>query len=670
MKIPKLHLWIPAFNRFLLLSCIWLILILLLRAADLAGVNRFPAPPLQLISMAVWMDVLTLLGIIRWIVIPYLLLYMLVSRKLADGLYLLLIILYLIISLSLNLYFHQTNVPLGADVYGYSLKDIRQTVGAASGEISLKTIGVLAGIVVLAAVMIVWLSGRKITGDRRGFWFALLCLAFCFVPVSQALTSNRLKPEYAGNIVLNKTGFFLVKTQEYLFPRDWGAEGFIADENGLDPLFRAEPVAPDQYPFLYKPAQGSVLAPFLRETQRPPNIVVVIVEGLGRAFSGKGAYLGSFTPFLDSLSQHSLYWENFLSGGGRTFAVLPSILGSLPFARNGFAELPPAEMPQSLNLLNITARNGYHTCFLYAGDASFDNMEQFVRNQGVTNVVDKDSFGSGYELLPANSGGFTWGYSDAALFRKYLDITPVDTLTPRLDVMLTVSTHSPFKVPDQAHFNQLAENRLRALGLSREQLDDQLQYKSVYASVLYMDNALRTFFHDLAQRPDFNNTIVLVTGDHRLPEIPMRSKIDRYHTLLLMYSPLLQRPATFPSISSHLDIAAAFTGLLQRYPGFAVPAFATWMGSGLDTAREFRNVHHYPLMQTKNDLVDYVYGTWMLNNGSLFKILPNMDLEPSEDESMTRFLNAGFNAFRQQNNRMLQTGRLLPDSLYNAFMKK
>ena len=49
----------------------------------------------------------------------------------------------------------------------------------------------------------------------------------------------------------------------------------------------------------------------------------------------------------------------------------------------------------------------------------------------------------------------------------------------------------------------------------------------------------------------------------------------------------------------------------------------------------------------QNDLVDYVYGTWMLN-GSLFKILPNMDIwEPSEDESMTRFLNAGFNAFRQ-----------------------
>ena len=63
------------------------------------------------------------------------------------------------------------------------------------------------------------------------------------------------------------------------------------------------------------------------------------MEGLGRAFTNKGAYLGNFTPFIDSLAEKSLYWENFLSEGGRTFAVLPSFLGSLPFAKNGFNEL-------------------------------------------------------------------------------------------------------------------------------------------------------------------------------------------------------------------------------------------------------------------------------------------------------------------------------------------
>lgn len=179
-----------------------------------------------------------------------------------------------------------------------------------------------------------------------------------------------------------------------------------------------------------------------------------------------------------------------------------------------------------------------------------------------------------------------------------------------------------------------------------------------------MDNSLRGFFRELTARADYSNTIVLITGDHRLPEIPMRSKIDRYHTLLLVHSPLLQRPAKFSSISSHLDVPASIAALLGDAPGHV-----TWVGTGLDTARAFRNVHQYPLMQTKNDLVDFVAGTWLLNNGSLFKILPNLDLEPATDEGVQRQLEAGFNTYRQKNNQLLQTGQLMPDSLYRRFSR-
>jgi uncharacterized sulfatase len=395
--------------------------------------------------------------------------------------------------------------------------------------------------------------------------------------------------------------------------------------------------------------------------------VIVLVEGLGRAFSGQDAYLGSFTPFLDSLSQHSLYWENFLSAGGRTFAVLPSLLGSLPFAKNGFAELAP-QLPNSLTLLNIAKHNGYRTRFLYAGDAGFDKMDLFAKDQSIDTIIGKENFGNGYELLPANSGGFTWGYSDAALYSKYLDVTPSDTLQPRLDVMLTVSTHSPFIVPDQEYYNELAEKQIQTLPLTKEQQAAHLQYKAIYASVLYMDNALRNFFKALAARPDYQHTIVLITGDHRLPEIPMRSKLDRYHTMLMVHSPLLERTAKFSSISSHLDVAPALTAYLGGFPGFKTPTLVTWIGSRLDTARAFRNIHHYPLMQTKNDLVDFISGTWLLNNDNLFRILPDLNLEPVTDDEKMQQLKKGFNSFRQKNNQFLQTQQLIPDSLYKQFV--
>lgn len=656
MNIPKLHFWIPAFNRFLLLSCLWLILILLLRITDLFSIGTFPAPAGSLIASALWADLLTFLSMVRWIALPYVLLYMFVNRKTADILYLLLISLYVVISFALNLYFHQANVPLGADVFGYSLKDIKQTVGAAAGGLPVSTIIGLAVVVVFSTAAIFLFTRQQIRGDRRGFWFVLGCIILFWVPFSASLTHNQLRPEYAGNIALNKTGFFLTRAQQYFFP---AADAVPLDTGNANS---------GEYAFLHNAGPDNVLAPYFKPADgRPPNIVIVLVEGLGRAFSGPDAYLGSFTPFLDSLSQHSLYWENFLSGGGRTFAVLPSLLGSLPFAKNGFAELAP-QLPNSLTLLNIAKHNGYRTRFLYAGDAGFDKMDLFAKDQSVDTIIDKASFGNGYELLPVNSGGFTWGYSDAALFSKYLDVTPADTLQPRLDVMLTVSTHSPFMIPDQAYYNTLAEQRIQALPITKAQQAEHLQYKEVYASVLYMDNSLRNFFKALAARPDYQHTIVLVTGDHRLPEIPMRSKIDRYHTMLMVHSPLLERSAKFSSISSHLDVAPALTAYLGGFPGFKTPSLVTWVGNGLDTARAFRNIHHYPLMQTKNDLVDFVSGNWLLNSESLFRILPNLDLEPVTDDEKMQQLRKGFENFRQKNNQFLQTRKLIPDSLYKQFV--
>lgn len=655
MKIPKLHLWIPAFNRFLLFSGLWLLLILLLRAIDLVTIGAFPVPPLELIGNALWADLLTFLSMVRWVAIPFVCLYMFVDRKAANVFYLLLIGLYVVVSFGLNLYFQQANVPLGADVFGYSTKDIKQTVGAAAGGLPVSTIIGLAVAVLMTTVAIILFSRQQIKGDRRGFWFVLGCIILFWIPLSPSLTHSQLRSEYAGNIALNKTGFFLTKTQQYFFPSE------------LSPVDTGY-VATAQYPFLHTAGPENVLTPFFQPANgRPPNVVIVLVEGLGRAFSGQDAYLGSFTPFLDSLSQHSLYWENFLSGGGRTFAVLPSLLGSLPFAKNGFAEQAP-QLPHSLTLLNIAKHNGYRTRFLYAGDAGFDKMNLFAEDQDIDSIIDKANFGNGYELLPVNSGGFTWGYSDVALFSKYLDATSADTLQPRLDVMLTVSTHSPFMIPDQEHYNALAEQQIQALNLTKEQQAEHLQYKAVYASVLYMDNALRNFFRALAERPDYQNTIVLITGDHRLPEIPMRSKIDRYHTMLMIHSPLLERTAKFSSLSSHLDLAPALTAYLGSFPGFKTPSLVTWIGSGLDTTRAFRNMHHYPLMQTKNDMVDFVSGTWMLNNDNLFKILPNLDLEAVTDDEKMQQVKTAFDNFRRKNNQLLQTQQLIPDSLYKAFV--
>ncbi|RAI97571.1 putative sulfatase [Chitinophaga skermanii] len=667
--LTKPNQWIPAFNRFLLFSIGFLSLIILLHWIDLLSIQwsgKAKIDWVQVLPVALWEDILTFFSITRWIVLPFVLLYLLVNRVVADILFILTIAIYAIAAFVLDIYFHQTTVPLGADLYGYSSKEIEQTVGAAAGGFSKATVFQGIAVFLVTVGMLVLLYRKKIGGDRRGFWFGLICSFMLLVSFVQPLTHSFLGSEFESNVALNKAGFFIAKTQNYFFPAP-PDNSLLAGEgdNGDDRDF----VDPKQYPFLHtNTGEENVLTTFMPAQGQPlPNVVIIVIEGLGRAFSGKDAYLGSFTPFIDSLGEKSLYWENFLSGGGRTFAMLPTITGSLPFAKNGFNEMAP-NFPKAISLWSLAKFNGYQTRFLYAGDADFDQMDAYARSQGISEIIDKSKFGQGYEMLPANSGGFTWGYSDKSLFQKYLDATPT-TGAPRIDVMLTVSTHSPFKIPHQAYYDKLTADKFAALGLKGDELAAHQEYKNVYASVLYMDDAVRYFFQEYAKRPDYNNTIFLITGDHRLPEIPMRSKIDRYHTLLVMHSPLLQRTAKFSSISSHFDITPSLTSYLKSHGNFQAPNLSTWIGTGLDTTREFSNRHQYPLMQTKNDLVDFISGTWMLNQDQVYRVLPNMDLERMDDQEKLHRLQSSFQEFLRKNKLFYAAKTLVPDSLVNKYTK-
>src|SRR5207302_7789205 len=134
------------------------------------------------------------------------------------------------------------------------------------------------------------------------------------------------------------------------------------------------------------------------------------------------------------------------------------------------------------------------------------------------------------------------------------------------------------------------------------------QYREIYTTILYTDAALRTYFEEAAKHPGYRNTIFIITGDHRLAEIPPSTRIDRYHVPLIIFSPRLSRPVRIQSISSHLDIAPTLLAFLRRRYGLAAPARVTWVCSGLDMAPSLRNVHRYPLKRAITILDQYFSG--------------------------------------------------------------
>lgn len=658
-----------AMHAFFGMALIWLLALFLIRIVEilLNGItHQYPEDLWKLSAWAVLIDFIFWTKWLFWEFLIFAAVYF-YNRKLAKIIYGVFIVVMAVTQLILVQYFNTSLVLLGADLYGYSLADIKQTVGASGGIAILPIIGIL----IFLGLLFV---GFKFISKKINIPFAV-CLALITFSFAFSITNfaDEIKPkslssDFANNLLIDKSDHFFRSSYSHFFPEsievDIYSDNYSGDFEG-QPLKLAEFKYVDEanYPFLHQKNASDVLSPFFNLSKTKPNIVILLVEGLGRAFTNEGAYLGNFTPYISTISKEGLYWKNFLSEGGRTFAVLPSLTASLPFSKNGFIDMGK-NMPNHLSLFSLLKFNGYHTSFYYGGDASFDNMKLFLQQNKVDEINDGSSFPKGATKLPSQNG-FSWGYTDNALFSHFLNTRkPEQENNAQLSVILTVATHDPFLVDDENKYLQKFENRMTELSFDEAQKKIYRNYKLQYASILYTDDAIQRFMEAYKKRPDFENTIFLITGDHRMPEIPMSTKIDRYHVPLIIYSPLIKRPATFASISTHFDIVPSLLSYLENTYKIKTPSLVSWMGDGLDTTRAFQNRHSYPIMQTKTDLIDYVLDVYHLNGNSLFQINADMGEVSSDDNNMKSRLQNAFDTFKRKNNKIINGGKIIPDSIY------
>ena len=623
-----------------------------------------PRDFLNVVLKAFLFDSVSFLKMLPFLFIPFFIVYVgtgtMRSRYRAYGVGgSLVIILYAI----LIKYFATALVPLGADVFGYSLKDIAMTIRGSA------VIDAISIFLFLIPISLFWISlaflySRKSIKPAYAFVILGTGVVLTFA-VSALPAGTSFETELSYNLALNKAAYFAEESCAYFSRASKGSVNTIIPPRvdrrpGNAPAFNT---VSSEYPFLRTDETPDVLGEFFnRDSSRPPNIVIILVEGLGKAFSGPNAYLGSFTPFLDDLAGKSLYWENCLASQGRTFAALPSILASLPFADKGFNDLGQ-RMPKHLSLMSILKHNGYRTKFYFGSDLDFDNERLFLQRQGVDLLVGIDDYDKNYAKNP----GTSWGYPDRELMRKSLEMDRRDSQQPYISFVQTMSMHTSYSIPDQEDYIKIFEERMNRLGFDEAQKERHRTYKKIYSTIMYTDEALRFFFEMYAKLPAYSNTLFIITGDHRLPEIPMSTKIDRFHVPLIIFSPLLKRTAHIESISSHLDITPSLLAFLKKNYHIDAPSTVAWVGTGLDTDRSFRNIHKYPLKHTINNLIDYISGMYFIDQDILFAIGKNMDLEPIQNEGKKNELIAEFNQYKSMNDRFTRELKLIPDSLYEQY---
>lgn len=523
-----------------------------------------------------------------------------------------------IIQLGLIGYSLTTHINLGADLLGYSLSDMYTTVTASLSITFLMFLPfIVLPIVYFGLIKLFKLFGHKINTK------ILLVVVFLFGSLTFLIASSH-KPASQ-----NKLNFLLSDIIRAQNDKSLASEGNITFKKEF-PLEKASENTKD------------VLAPFFNIHKESPNVVFIIMEGLGSDFTDDGEYKG-FTPYLDSLTSKSLYWENFVSNAGRTFGALPSLMGSLPFGENGFMELNP--LPKHNSLISILKSNGYTTTYYCGDESTFDRKSNFLEYNGIDKIIDINKFGPGYVKTKENAGGFSWGYPDAEIYRKTLSELK-DNKQPRLDIIMTLTNHEPFDFPPKKVYLEKVEGILKTKSYFEK--NKMSEYKDIFACLLYTDNSIKSFMEAYSKRPDYANTIFVITGDHRLIPVPQKDNLSRFHVPLYIYSPMLKKTAKFKSISSHCDVTPSLVSFLMNNYKFKKLQKTTWIGQGLDTVREFRNIHNIPLMRYKGSINDYIYKDYFYSDGSLFKIDENFNISET-DNDMMETITGSFNDFKKLN---------------------
>ena len=203
-----------------------------------------------------------------------------------------------IIHVFLSIYFFKSKIPLGSDLFGYSMHDVVST-SSASGGASYRMLFFVLVIISLVIFLMYLINKAPFFQPQKikKFIIVLLCVFFA----SSILKKDRINniDEYENYIARNKTSFFFEKVNEY---NAYKIENTFVDNKQYyisEDTDSTEKFINRDYPFLKTDSKRNTLGTFFTQLKSndKPNLVFIILEGMGRDFVGNDAKLGSLTPF-------------------------------------------------------------------------------------------------------------------------------------------------------------------------------------------------------------------------------------------------------------------------------------------------------------------------------------------------------------------------------------
>lgn len=587
-------------------------------------------------------DLVLLSKIALAMLVPFYLLFNF-SKKAAKVLYVAVMYLYILLYALLTEYFCNVAFPLDSAVFAYPLSETKDIV-MASAEFSIVSILLFVLQLLLSIIIsIVWnkieFTSKSSVIVSASFVGLLVITAFCVnnkILIENYNIYTSIEKKYYST---NQLAYSYYKIKDYLKDKDDykidNSEWHLAMKQYQSLNHNFEYVD-DNYPLIRKKTESDVIGEMLNLTDdgNKPNFVFVIIESLGQKLTGVDSPSVSFTPYIDSLKNEGLYWENCVSSAQRTFGALPSIFASAPYGDIGFAS-QWASIPRHNSLIKELVDNGYKASFFYSGDASFDGQDAFMKCNGVSYVLDKQP--DDKYVNADNLRWKRWGIDDEFMYEMAIDYKKQNSASPFLDIYITISTHEPYIIPNMEKYEKEVEHILATHNFSNPKEKENIRNnKNVYASYLYADDCLRYLIEEYKKIGQYDNTIFLITGDHGNPLNVCTNPLNKYNVPFVISSSLVKHPKKMKGVVSHMDVYPTIDAYLSHNYQYKSKSETHCLGTTFDTSSNFNCNQDIAFMLVNRSITDYLYDTLLLSDNVLYTVGNGLNTKILDNDNMQK----------------------------------
>ncbi|MDO4204383.1 MAG: sulfatase-like hydrolase/transferase [Selenomonadaceae bacterium] len=376
---------------------------------------------------------------------------------------------------------------------------------------------------------------KRLTAFFISVFFTFTLYTLVNAGMAEKISSNRYNQEAAKNDLYSFGAAFLANNLSY---RDF----YIKGDDSAIARFLREHYSKDGR--LLNGGNDQSIRRHIVSTKKPspsaaePNVIVVVMESLGKEFLTEYGKHSGLTPVMDKLTGESLYFSNVYATGTRTVRGLEALTLSMP-PQAGMSVIRQKDNGKLYNTGRLFKDRGYDVKWVYGGYGYFDNMNEFFSGNGFT-IVDRTN-------IPDNAVTHqtAWGIADEDTFTEVLHQADMsfDVGVKFFQLVLTTSNHSPYTYPEGRVSAPSGSGRLGA--------------------VSYADWAIGDFLKRAKEKPWFDSTVFLFIGDHGAASAGKQELNPEKHLVpLIIYAPKLIQPKRVDTVISQIDAIPTLLGAI------------------------------------------------------------------------------------------------------------